>query len=132
MPFSNHFDYRHVIDDHNNLRHQLPAIEQVWTTHRWATRVFSFILAVVEVNCYLAFRYFIWNKEEKQTLSEFWSDLAWALIDNDFIDEEIETISPAKQRRRQVEHKLVSAPVKAKKWDGCKWIKSSKQRYPQQ
>ena len=65
-------------------------------------------------------------------MSEFWSDLAWALIDNDFIDEEIETIAPARQRRRQVEHKLVSALVKAKKWDGCKWIKSSKQLYPQQ
>ena len=35
IPFSNHFDYRHVVDDHNNIRHQVPALEQKWTTHRW-------------------------------------------------------------------------------------------------
>ena len=28
IPFSNHFDFRHVVDDHNNLRHQLPSIEE--------------------------------------------------------------------------------------------------------
>ena len=55
LPFSNHFDFRHVIDDHNNLRHSKAALEETWTTHCWATRVFSFVLAVVEVNCYLLF-----------------------------------------------------------------------------
>ena len=54
-PFANHFDYRHIVDDHNNLRHQVPAIEEVWGTHRWANRVFAFLLAVTEVNCYLGF-----------------------------------------------------------------------------
>lgn len=44
IPFSNHFDYRHVVDDHNNIRHQVPSLEQTWTTHRWAIRVFSFFI----------------------------------------------------------------------------------------
>ena len=83
IPFSNHFDFRHVVDDHNNLRHQQPSIEGTWTTHRWSTRVFSFLLAVSEVNAYLAFKYFVWGGEEKQTLQEFRVNLAWALIGND-------------------------------------------------
>ena len=33
-PFSNHFDYRHVIDDHNNIRHMYPSIEEIWKTQR--------------------------------------------------------------------------------------------------
>ena len=37
--FSNHFDFCHVVDDHNNLRHQVPSIEGTWITHRWATQV---------------------------------------------------------------------------------------------
>ena len=65
---ANHFDFRHIVDDHNNLRHQVPAIEETWTTHRWATRVFAFLLAITEVNCYLAFRYFVWKDEDKMGL----------------------------------------------------------------
>ena len=29
-PFANHFDYRHYIDDHNNLRHATPSLEETW------------------------------------------------------------------------------------------------------
>jgi hypothetical protein len=31
-PFDWHFRYRHVVDDHNNLCHGLPSIEDSWTT----------------------------------------------------------------------------------------------------
>ena len=31
-PFDWHFKYRHAVDDHNNLRHALPAIEDSWST----------------------------------------------------------------------------------------------------
>ena len=58
IPVSNHFDYRHIVDDHNAIRHQVPSLEQTWRTHRWAVRVFSFLLAVTEVNCFLAYRFF--------------------------------------------------------------------------
>ena len=30
--FSNHFKYRHSIDDHNNLRHSVPVFEETWRT----------------------------------------------------------------------------------------------------
>ena len=56
--FYNHFRFRHLIDDHNNLRHQSPSLEETWVTHRWPNRVFSFVLAVAEVNAFVAFRFF--------------------------------------------------------------------------
>ena len=62
--FSNHFKYRHAVDDNNNLRHKLPSIEETWVTCHWENRVFAFILALSEVNAFLAFRYFFWQAEE--------------------------------------------------------------------
>ena len=64
-PFSKNFDFRHCIDDHNNLRHQIPEIEASWTTHRWMCIAFAFILGVVEVNCFLVFNYFVWDGNER-------------------------------------------------------------------
>ena len=60
--FSNHFHFRHAVDDHNNLRHSSPALEETWITHRWENRVFCFLLALTEVNAYLCMRYFVWNR----------------------------------------------------------------------
>jgi hypothetical protein len=57
-PFDWHFWCRHAVDDHNNLRHALPSIEDSW----WETRVFSFILAITEVNAFLCLRYFTFGK----------------------------------------------------------------------
>ena len=116
-PFSNHFDYRHIVDDHNNLRHQVPAIEESWATHGWATRVFQFILAITEVNCYLDFKYFVWkNSGKSMTLQEFRGELlGWALIDNEFIEEEESPVREKPIRRRIVEHDKRIAPPHAKK-----------------
>ena len=130
VPFSNHFDFCHCIDDHNNLRHQVPSIEGTWKTHRWATRVFSFILAVAEVNTFLAFKHFIWDGAEKKTLAEFRSDLAWGLIDNIHLDSEDEVEPVKKKKRRRIEHKLLTAPKRCVKFDGQKWIKKGKLEYP--
>ena len=84
MPFSNHFDYRHIVDDHNAVRHQVPSLEQTWRTHRWPVRVFSFLLALTEVNCYLVFRFFVWDDKDKIDFMSFRSKLAWSLITNEF------------------------------------------------
>ncbi|KAL7487238.1 hypothetical protein ACHAW6_012858 [Cyclotella cf. meneghiniana] len=35
-PFTLHFTYQYAVDDHNNLCHQVPSIEETWTTIRWA------------------------------------------------------------------------------------------------
>ncbi len=61
-PFDWHFWYWHFIDDNNNLRHGLPSIEDSWITHRWEICVFSFLLALTEVNAFLCLRYFMFAK----------------------------------------------------------------------
>lgn len=30
--FGNHFRYRHMVDDHNHIRHSIPSIEGCWST----------------------------------------------------------------------------------------------------
>ena len=50
---------KYIVNNYNNLRYSIPSIEATWVTHRWATRVFSFILAVTEENYYLAFKCYI-------------------------------------------------------------------------
>ena len=54
-PFANHYLFCHYINSRNNLRHQTPSLEETWKTHCWPYRVFAFLLAVSEVNCYHAF-----------------------------------------------------------------------------
>ena len=131
-PFSNHFEYRHIVDDHNNLRHQVPAIEEIWATHRWATRVFQFILAITEVNCYLAFKYFVWkNSGTTMSYQDFRGELGWALIDNEFIEEQPSPEKERPTRRRIVIHDKKVAPPHAKKFIGGKWDTSAKAKYQQ-
>jgi hypothetical protein len=65
--FENHFLYRHAVDDHNNREN----------------RVFAFILAISEVNAWLAFWYFGWTTpKERRTLIQFRRRLAKELIYN--------------------------------------------------
>ena len=130
-PFSNHFDFRHIVDDHNHIRHMFPSIEEIWTTHRWATRVFTFLLAISEVNTYLAFRFFIWQGKERLDWMDFRSKFAWALIDNPYLVPESSDNKSRTRKRKATAHSLVSAPPHASKYDGSKWIKSAKFRYQQ-
>ena len=57
-PFINHFKFRHQVDDHNNARHSPISLEESVNTEDWKIRVFTFILAVVEVNARLAHSFF--------------------------------------------------------------------------
>ena len=79
LPFDWHFCYRHTVDDHNNLRHSLPLIEDTWMTDQWECRVFAFILTISEVNAFLILRYFVYcglRLEAIITLLEFHWKLA--------------------------------------------------------
>ncbi|KAL7460432.1 hypothetical protein ACHAXS_000883, partial [Conticribra weissflogii] len=76
-PFHLHFKFRHVVDDHNNLQHALPSIEDSWRTNRWPVRVFLFILAITEVNTFLVMRLFNWEKKHAPTYLSFHGKLAW-------------------------------------------------------
>ena len=112
---ANHFKYRGAVDDHNGKRHDCGSknglsLESTWTTNRWENKVFSFILAITEVNAYLAQQYFT-EREYKQV--EFRKKLAHQLVFNTFDDAEdfrrasrrIDRLSRARAR-----HKLISAP----------------------
>jgi len=131
-PYDWHFRYRHAVDDHNNLRHATPSLEESWTTKRWECRVFAFILAVSEVNAFLALRYFVFgggNIEGCPTLSVFRRRLAWQLINNHWLCQEVQAADP--ESPISPIHKLVAAPQHARKWSGGTWICDANQRYQQ-
>jgi len=112
---ANHFKYRGAVDDHNGKRHDCGSknglsLESTWTTNRWENKVFSFILAITEVNAYLAQQYFT-EREYKQV--EFRKKLAHQLVFNTYDDAEdfrrssrrIDRLSRARAR-----HELITAP----------------------
>ena len=117
--------------DHNGIRHQVPSLEQTWRTHRGANRVFSFLLAVTEVNCYLAFRFFVWSDEGKIDFMTFRSRLAWSLIMNEFRDTSDPSTTRSKRKVVTETHELKSAPPHAKRWLGTKWDLTCSQDYQQ-
>ena len=56
------------------------------------------------------------------TLVEFRTNLAWALIENDYLDKEKAVESNKRRKRAGVEYILRTTPKKAKNWDGQKCI----------
>ncbi len=119
--FDNHFRYRHAVDDHNNLRHSDISLEETWMTHRWENRVFAFILAITEVNMYLAYKYFVWKTTTTILFLRFRRKLAKALIYNEYISlDEEEDVTPrkSKRQRRQQDHVKQTAPNHARYFDG--------------
>jgi hypothetical protein len=128
-PFANHFLYRHCVDDHNNLRHAGVSIEETWRTHRWVNRVFAFLLAISEVNTFLAFRSFVWDEEDKMELLHFRRLLALALINNEWRGDENQESHAT--RKRRMKHTLTTAPIHATQFLGGKWICKAKSAYQQ-
>ncbi len=143
--FFNHFRYRHVVDDHNNIRMADPCIEKSLGTMFWENRVFHFILAISEVNTWLARRTFVLPKtntaHKPQTFLAFRTTLASELIFNPWLptvnDGEDDVSSETQGQKRksnrismQIEHEFCSAPPYASKFtsDG-KWILDNKQKY---
>ena len=130
-PFDWHFRYRHAVDDHNNLRHALPSIEDTWFTHRWECRVFSFILAITEINAFLALRYFVFANntiEGCPTLLVFRRRLAWQLINNPWIRQDEQN---AENTANTAVHQLCGAPEHARKWAGGTFICDATSQYQQ-
>lgn len=131
-PFYLHFKYRHAVDDHNNLRHATPSIEETWVTTRWALRVFQFVLAVTEVNIFLAMRFFVWGGDEKITLLDLRRKLAWELILNSELVVVDDKVRRSKRcRNLVVDHAMDQAPKHAKRWMGVKWELGAKKAYQQ-
>ncbi len=86
-PYDWHYKFRHAVDDHNNLHHALPLIQHTITTTHWEMCVFSFVLAVTEVNAFLAYRFFC-RPDPVPTLQQFCHKLAWEQIKNKWLARE--------------------------------------------
>ena len=118
-PFYNQFKYRHQVDDHNNLRHLPISLETSLNSKDWKIRVFSFILALVEVNARLAYAYF--SASEPMNQIEFRRKLAKELLDYSF--------QVRGRRRARTEGLCASicgeetAPRYAGHWTGTEWTK---------
>ena len=123
--------FSRLVDDHNNLRHMYPSLEHIWVTQIWATRVFTFLIALCEVNTYLAFRYYIWIESKRMGMMEFRSKLAWALIHNEYLKTKNVARGSKRKNCKVKAHQLESAPPHARKFIGGKWDCTSKCRYQQ-
>jgi len=130
-PFDWHFRYRHAVDDHDNLRHALPSVEDSWTTQRWEVRVFSLILAISKVNAFLALRYFTFAKGTIAgcpSLIVFRQRLTWQLIRNSWIA--AEELATGLEGIMSV-HMLQVAPNHAKAYRNWQWVCTAVARHQQ-
>jgi hypothetical protein len=129
-PFFNHFKFRHQVDDHNNNRHSPISLEESINTKDWKIRVFTFILAVVEVNARLAYQFFTKSDSPLSQL-QFRRLLAKELMDFSFVVNR----DNRKRKRRSIEAVapicgVETAPVYATSWNGTEWHYLSS-KYPQ-
>ena len=111
----NHFLYQHSVDDHNNKQHSPISLEVVWGTKYWPNHVFSFLLAVTEVNVNLAAQYFRGMKQVGQI--EFRKLLTKTLIFNSYYDDETDNTPEKKWRQRDSGHCLIMLPKGKKFWE---------------
>mmetsp|Transcript_11506 Transcript_11506/g.20907 ORF Transcript_11506/g.20907 Transcript_11506/m.20907 type:complete len:212 (+) Transcript_11506:366-1001(+) len=128
-----HYDYCGCVDDHNNKRQdggikEGLALEVAWNTMRWPIRVFCFILAISEVNVYLAWLYF---KGQRVEFLAFRKKLAHELIDNPYVENGQHSQEARNQRKRLGDHSMETAPKNARKWTGSAWDCSAKAPYQQ-
>jgi Transposase IS4 len=110
---SNHFTYRHMVDDHNSRRHSPISLEATWATKSWENRVFAFLLAITEVNINLAHTYF-YTKETVGSI-DFRKDFAKALINNRY--QRVEVTEASRRSRRRLsgkDHELLTLPKNRK------------------
>ena len=86
--------------------------------------MFAFLLAVTEVNTYLAMRHFVWPKEvviEEPMLVNFRRTFAWQLIDNQWL---IHDVQEGNNDEEGIEerHQAVTAPPHAKEFRNRRWV----------
>ena len=64
------------------------SLEVVWATKQCPNQVFAFLLAITEVNCFLAESYFTSRKTDTPSMLNFWKSLASQLIENTYLEQE--------------------------------------------
>eukprot|EP00957_Ditylum_brightwellii_P163070 12417682-Ditylum_brightwellii.AAC.1 len=66
-PFTNHFNYQHAVNDHNNLHHANPSLEVTCTTHHWPFRIFAEHLPMLSSSMSCCKRKKLGRTEEEET-----------------------------------------------------------------
>ena len=130
-PVSNHFRFRHQIDDHNNRRHSPVSIESTWATKYWPDRNFAWFIAVTEVNVNNVRGYF---GGVSLPQLEFRRKLAWEMINNT-VGVEKKNSEPVGMTLcpRTEEHELIKLKKFQGAWDATrKKFKKVKSQYQQQ
>ena len=94
----NHYQFRHAVDDHNNRRQSPISIEKTWATVWEPNRVFSLLIAVVEVNTYFAaIHFYSYDKMEQLGCRKL---LATELLLNPYSKKDVSSVA-GKRRRGQ-------------------------------
>ena len=112
-----------MVDDHNTWWNAPISLETTWSTKKWSSRVFSFLLAITEVNCQIAAKYFF-DKEDVSQLS-FRKDLVKEMINNKY-----QILKKADQSQKKliatmnVEHAMLTLP-RFKKFRNGKLVSSN-------
>jgi hypothetical protein len=91
--------------------------------------LFAFLLAISEVNTFLAFRSFVWDEEDKMELLHFRRLLALALINMEWRGDENKESHAT--RKRRMKHTLATAPTHTTQFLGGKWSRNAKSAYQQ-
>ena len=105
----NHYQHRDSVNAHNALRMYPIAIKEAWKTHRWALRVFQFLVAVSEIIVKLGLEKIYNNPQLTQMESR--KLLAHQLIYNHYLEQESSSIRRARNLYDDPNtHQLISLP----------------------
>ncbi len=120
-----YYEARHVVDDNNRLRQgQMAGLDDAWPCKSWHKRQLLFLIALVEVNSFLAHRHFVLTRKHAPllTFAEFRRNCAHSLIQLSSIEDDAAATDHTRRSGRvQAEHQLISIPRKRGKWDGADW-----------
>ena len=118
--YTKHNTYLHDCKTKHGL-----SLEETRKTTRWANRVFAFILAVYEMNAYLAMQYF---GELKMTQLEFKKKIVFEFI-HTTLESGTEEERPERRRNtlQNTLHKITTASPHSG-FEGGKWVKKYKQK----
>ena len=93
---------------------------------------FSFLLAVLEINTFLAFWHFLWKSNEAMTMLDFHQKLAYALIFNEHreLKNNVPEYPPAKKKQKSLHH-LCHALQNAHGYSNGIWDLLAQKKYQQ-
>ncbi len=127
--FDWNFCYHHIVEDHSNLCHVLPALDETWITTRWEICTFLFLLARTHANSYLIMRFSVWKQEcENKGISlDFWQNLH-----QNNLQQPIDKWGRGWRREKRIvcnKHDHVQAPPHVTKFEKDKWNKNANKEY---